>query len=147
MRFLDKKAVELGGGINHRNGLYDAIMIKDNHIDFSGSIQKAIQNCHKYLHKTKQNITIIVEARNINEVNQIIAYGGVDRILLDNFNIQTTKIAVKKINKRFQVESSGNININNVRKYALCGVDYISIGSLTHSIKNTDLSMIYLNNK
>tara|TARA_Y100000589_G_scaffold131563_2_gene125343 strand:+ start:41635 stop:42483 length:849 start_codon:yes stop_codon:yes gene_type:complete len=144
MRFLDKKSVELGGGTNHRNRLDDFIMIKDNHIDFSGGIEKAIKSCQHYIKKTKKKIKVVIEARNINEVNQIIKYGFVDRILLDNFNIVETRKAVEKINKKFEIESSGNININNVRDYALCGVDFISIGSLTHSIKNVDLSMIYL---
>ena len=140
IRFLDKQAVKIGGGKNHRNGLYDVIMIKDNHIDFSGGVKNAIQNAHKYLKKKK--INIIIEARNMKELYEILDYGGVDRILLDNFTIEETKKAVKIINKSYPIESSGNITINNVRKYALCGVDYISIGSLTHSVQNIDLSML-----
>ncbi len=140
IRFLDKEAVKIGGGSNHRNGLYDVIMIKDNHIDFSGSIKNAIENCNNYIKNKK--ITIIIEARNITEVSEILKQGNIDRILLDNFSIQNTKKAVDMVKGRYSIESSGNVNIDNVRDYALCGVNYISIGSLTHSVKNIDLSMI-----
>lgn len=140
IRFLDKEAVTIGGGTNHRNGLYDIIMIKDNHIDFSGSIKNAIENCNKYIKNKK--INIIIEARNIKEVSDILKCGNIDRILLDNFSIQNTKKAVEMVKGKYPIESSGNINIDNVRDYALCGVNYISIGSLTHSVTNIDLSMI-----
>jgi len=140
IRFLDKKAVQIGGGQNHRNGLYDMIMIKDNHVDFSGGIEQAIQNCVDYT-QTK-NIKIIIEVRNLKELDEVLNIGQVDRILLDNFNIINTKKAVTLVNNKYKLESSGNININNVRKYALCGVNYISVGALTHSIKNIDLSMV-----
>jgi len=143
IRFLDKEAVTIGGAKNHRQGLYDAVMIKDNHIDFSGGIKNAITNCKHYIIKHKlHNIKIIIEVRNLKELNIVLDHGSIDRILLDNFNIKKTKQAVKIINNRHSIESSGNITIENVREYALCGVDYISIGNLTHSIKSIDLSML-----
>mgnify|MGYP001369590744 CR=1 FL=1 len=142
IRFLDKEAVRIGGGTNHRYGLYDTIMIKDNHIDFSGSIEKAIINCHNYLRKNNKKIKIIIETRSLKELAQVLNIGKIDRILLDNFKIEETRKAVKMVNGEYPLESSGNININNIRKYALCGVEFISIGSLTHSVKNIDLSML-----
>ncbi|MBF25387.1 MAG: nicotinate-nucleotide diphosphorylase (carboxylating) [Flavobacteriales bacterium] len=141
IRFLDKEAVRIGGAQNHRHGLYDVIMIKDNHIDFSGGISNAIKNCHKHLKKIKKDIKIIIEVRDLDELNQVLISGGVDRILLDNFSLQRTKLAVDIINGKYEIESSGNINLQTVRGYALCGVNYISIGNLTHSIKSIDLSM------
>ena len=142
IRFLDKEAVRLGGGTNHRNGLYDVIMIKENHIDFSGGVTNAIQKCKQYLKKEKIKRDIIIEARNLEELKNILDTGGIDRIMLDNFNISDTKKAVGIVNKLYPLESSGNINLINVREYALCGVDFISIGDLTHSVKNIDLSMV-----
>ena len=142
IRFLDKEAVKIGGGENHRNGLYDTIMIKDNHIDFCGNITRAIEKSKNYVKKYKRTIPIIIEVRNLKELHKVLDYGGVDRILLDNFTITNTKKAVKIVKKKYPLESSGNINIYNVRNYALCGVNYISIGNLTHSVKSTDLSMI-----
>lgn len=142
LRFLEKEAVKIGGGCNHRWGLYDEIMIKDNHIDFAGGIKNAIKNCKNYLQKRGRKINIIIEARNIQEVESILLCGGVNRILLDNFTIPATNNAVKLVNGQYPLESSGNININNVRDYALCGVEFISVGCLTHSVKSTDLSMI-----
>ena len=142
IRFLDKQAVKIGGGVNHRNGLYDVIMIKDNHIDFSGGVNKAIQNSRQYLKNKKKKFNVIIEVRNMKELNQVLKYGKIDRILLDNFSIKDTQKAVKIVDHQYPLESSGNINIDNVREYALCGVDYISIGSLTHSVKNIDLSML-----
>ena len=142
IRFLDKMAVEIGGGENHRYGLYDCIMIKDNHIDFSGGIEKAIRNCREYLKSENKKIKIIIEVRDIKELNKVLKYGQVDRILLDNFSIQDTQKAVKIVNNQYPLESSGNIDINNIRDYAMCGVNFISIGSLTHSVKNIDLSMV-----
>ncbi|MAQ69853.1 MAG: nicotinate-nucleotide diphosphorylase (carboxylating) [Flavobacteriales bacterium] len=142
IRFLDKESVRLGGGENHRNGLYDCIMIKDNHVDFSGGIQNAIKNCREYLKKENKKINIIIEVRNIQELNEVLNYGQIDRILLDNFSIQDTQQAVTIVNNQYPLESSGNIDINNIRDYAMCGVNYISIGALTHSVKNIDLSMI-----
>ena len=142
IRFLDKEAVRLGGGTNHRNGLYDVIMIKENHIDFAGGVSNAIQKCKQYLKKKKIKPEIIIEARNLEELKNILDIGGIDRIMLDNFNISDTKKAVSIVNKLYPLESSGNINLINIREYALCGVDFISIGDLTHSVKNIDLSMI-----
>tara|TARA_Y100001968_G_C19445164_1_gene764947 strand:+ start:3846 stop:4688 length:843 start_codon:yes stop_codon:yes gene_type:complete len=143
IRFLDKEAVKIGGAHNHRYGLFDAMMIKDNHIDFSGGIKKAITNCTNYIRKHKlTNMKIIIEVRNMHELNQVLEHGKIDRILLDNFNISKTKKAVQIINNRYPIESSGSITIHNVRDYALCGVNYISIGHLTHSIKSIDLSML-----
>ena len=142
IRFLDKEAVRIGGGNNHRHGLYDVIMIKDNHIDFSGSIKQAIKNCHNYLEKNNTQKDIIIEARNIKELYEILNCGKINRILLDNFSIEETKQAVKIVDNKYPLESSGDININNIRNYALCGVNFISIGCLTHSVKSTDLSML-----
>jgi nicotinate-nucleotide pyrophosphorylase (carboxylating) len=141
MRLLDKYAVKVGGGENHRIGLYDMILIKDNHIDFAGGIEKALKKTFKYLKEKNKNLAIEIEARSIEDVNKILKSSGVQRILLDNFNIQQTKEAVKIINGRLETESSGNITIDNIRDYAECGVDFISIGALTHQIKSLDLSL------
>ncbi len=141
MRFLEKEAVRIGGGVNHRMGLYDMILLKDNHIDYAGGINKAIARVKKYLSQNNLKLKVEVEARNIKEVNEILASGGVDRIMLDNFNISLTKEAVMIISGATEVESSGGIDIENVRDYALCGVDFISIGALTHHIKSLDLSL------
>ena len=141
LRFLDKWAVRIGGGNNHRMGLYDVVMIKDNHIDFSGGIDIAIKNTHEYLKKIKKNLNIIIEARTLGHVRQIIKTGGVDRILLDNFTPAKLKEAVKIIDKKILTEASGGINKKNVVAFAKTGVDYISMGSLTHSIKWLDLSL------
>ena len=140
-RLIEKWAVKIGGGENHRFGLDDMILIKDNHIDFSNGIKQAIQKSKRYLTKNKLNLDIIVEARNINEVKEILLEGGVKRILLDNFNVTETKEAIKIIEKKYQIESSGNITIDNIIEYAELGVDFISIGALTHSISNFDLSL------
>jgi len=141
IRALEKWAVTIGGGENHRFALYDMVMLKDNHIDFAGGIGKAIQKTKEYLHDTKRELKIIVEARNLNEVEQILAAKGVYRILLDNFNYQDTKVAVKLISTQSLTESSGGINEDTLRAYAECGVDYISSGALTHSVYNMDLSL------
>ena len=140
-RKIQKWAVKIGGGYNHRYGLYDMIMIKDNHIDFSNGITNAIQKTKNYLLDKNKKLDIIVETRNINEINEVLKEGGIKRILLDNFNFKDTKEAVKIINKRFEIESSGGITEDNILEYAKCGVDYISLGSLTHTIKNFDLSL------
>jgi len=142
IRFLDKAAVKIGGANNHRKGLYDIMMIKDNHIDFSGSIENAILRVEEYKKKKSTNIKVIIEVRNLTELNDVLKFGKIDRILLDNFSIQNTKKAVKIVDKKYPLETSGNITLSNVRDYAICGVDYISIGDLTHSIKNVDLSMM-----
>ncbi len=142
IRFLDKQAVKIGGGNNHRNSLYDVIMIKDNHIDFCGGIENAIQKCNEYLIKNSLDQNIIIEVRSIEELHKVLNFGKINRILLDNFDIIQTKQAVSLVNGRYPLESSGNINLKTVREYALCGVDFISIGALTHSVKSVDLSMI-----
>jgi nicotinate-nucleotide pyrophosphorylase (carboxylating) len=141
MRLLDKKAVKDGGGENHRIGLYDMILIKDNHIDFAGGIENAIFNAQKYLKVKNKNLKIEVESRSLNDVNTILKLSGVDRIMLDNFSIEETRKAVQIINGRIETESSGGITIENIRDYAECGVDYISVGALTHQIKSLDLSL------
>ncbi len=141
MRFLDKAAVRIGGGENHRMGLYDMIMIKDNHIDYLGSLEKAIDAVHDYFNKTGRSMKIVIEARDLGSVDHILARGGVDRIMLDNFSLEDTRTAVERIKGRFETESSGGITLDNVRAYALCGVDYISVGALTHQIKSLDMSL------
>ena len=140
-RKLEKWAVKIGGGLNHRFGLFDMIMIKDNHIDFAGGISQAIQKTKQYLKNINKNLEIIVEARNLEEVNEILSEGGVKRILLDNFDYETTKKAVEIIGKKCQTESSGGITEKTISEYAKCGVDFISVGALTHSVKNFDLSL------
>lgn len=141
IRALEKWAVKIGGGENHRFALYDMIMLKDNHIDFAGGISKAIEKTKNYLESNGRNLKIIVEARNLNEVEEILQSKGVYRILLDNFNYEDTRAAVKMIGNQCLTESSGGINEVTLRKYAECGVDYISSGALTHSVSNLDLSL------
>ncbi len=141
MRFLEKEAVRIGGGVNHRMGLYDMIMLKDNHIDYAGGISKAITRTRKYLKEKNLSLKIEVEARNLKEVKEILETGGIDRIMLDNFTIPDTREAVKIIGNAAETESSGGITLKNVRDYALCGVDFISIGALTHHIKSLDMSL------
>jgi nicotinate-nucleotide pyrophosphorylase (carboxylating) len=141
MRILEKEAVKIGGGENHRMGLYDMIMLKDNHIDFAGGIENAIKATHNYLKNTNKSLKIEIEVRNLNELKEVMRIGGVDRIMLDNFDIPTSKIAVEMIAGHFETESSGNITLENIRYYAETGVDYISIGALTHQIKSLDLSL------
>jgi nicotinate-nucleotide pyrophosphorylase (carboxylating) len=141
IRALEKWAVKIGGGENHRFALYDMIMLKDNHIDFAGGISKAINKTKQYLKDTNRDLKIIVEARNLDEIKEILEVGGVYRILIDNFNYEDTRTAVKLIGNQCLTESSGGINENTLRKYAECGVDYISSGALTHSVYNKDLSL------
>ncbi len=141
IRALEKWAVKIGGGENHRFALYDMIMLKDNHIDFAGGITKAIEKTQNYLEHTGRNLKIIVEARNLAEIKEILKSDGVYRILIDNFNYQDTKEAVRLIGDRCLTESSGGINEDTIRQYAECGVDYISSGALTHSVYNMDLSL------
>jgi len=141
IRAIEKWAVKIGGGENHRFALYDMIMLKDNHIDFAGGITKAIQKTNDYLKENNLDLKIIVEARNLDEVKEILASKNVYRILLDNFDYNTTRTAVDLIGSQCQTESSGNINEKTIREYAECGVDFISSGALTHSVYNMDLSL------
>jgi nicotinate-nucleotide pyrophosphorylase (carboxylating) len=141
-RQAQKWAVKIGGGYNHRFGLYDMIMIKDNHIDFCNGITNAIRKTKSYLAKNNLNLDIIIETRDISEVKEVLAEGGIRRILLDNFNYKDTKEAVRIINHQYETESSGGITEENILEYAKCGVDYISLGALTHSIKNFDISLL-----
>ncbi|MBL6874287.1 MAG: carboxylating nicotinate-nucleotide diphosphorylase [Flavobacteriales bacterium] len=141
-RHIQKLAVKIGGGYNHRFGLYDMIMIKDNHIDFCNGITNAIKKTKTYLSNNNKDLDIIVETRNISEVKEVLAEGGIRRVLLDNFSYKDTKEAVKIINHQYETESSGGINEENILEYAKCGVDYISLGALTHSIKNFDISLL-----
>lgn len=140
-RACEKWAVKIGGGENHRFALYDMVMLKDNHNDFAGGITNAIQKTKQYLKENNKDLKIIVEARNLNEVEEILQNDGVYRILLDNFDFETTRKAVAMIGSKCLTESSGNINEKTIREYALCGVDYISSGALTHSVYNMDLSL------
>ena len=140
-RFLEKEAVRIGGGENHRMGLYDMIMLKDNHIDYAGGIKEAIERTNAYLKRTGKNLYIEIEARSLEDVDEIVSAGGVNRIMLDNFSVSDTRIAVNIIGGRFETESSGGITIDNIRLYAECGVDYISVGALTHHIKSLDMSL------
>ena len=140
-RHIQKWAVKIGGGVNHRFALDDMIMIKDNHIDFCGGISQAIKRTKKYLKDNDLNLDIVVETRNLDEIKEVINEGGITRILLDNFDCKQTQQAVNFINNRFETESSGGITENNILEYAKCGVDYISLGTLTHSIRNFDLSL------
>lgn len=141
MRILDKMAVRLGGGYNHRMGLFDMIMLKDNHVDFAGGIQQAIEKANDYLRSTGKKLDIEIETRNIEEIQQVLTTGGVRRIMLDNFSVDQTQQAVKLINGRFEVESSGGITLETIRGYAEAGVDFISVGALTHQIKSLDMSL------
>jgi nicotinate-nucleotide pyrophosphorylase (carboxylating) len=141
MRYLEKWAVRIGGGVNHRFGLYDMILIKDNHVDYSGGIRRAIENTHEYVKTLDKKIAIEIEVRNFDELEQVLQTGGVDRILLDNFNFADLKTAVNMVEGRYITEASGGITVENAREYANCGVDYISIGALTHSVKCLDLSL------
>ena len=140
-RMIEKWAAKIGGGENHRFGLYNMIMIKDNHIDFAGGIANAIKKTKQYLAEKNKNLEIIVEARNLEEVNEILNIGGVKRILLDNFDYENTKKAVGIIGDKCETESSGGINEKTIVEYAKCGVDFISVGALTHTIENFDLSL------
>ncbi|MEG1794123.1 MAG: carboxylating nicotinate-nucleotide diphosphorylase [Rikenellaceae bacterium] len=141
MRVLDKMAVKIGGGDNHRMGLYDMILIKDNHIDFAGGITSAVTKCRDYLKKNNKDLKIEVEVRSLSDIKELFAIGVPDRIMLDNFNIEQTKEAVALINGACEIESSGGINLKTMRSYAECGVDVISIGALTHQIKSLDMSL------
>jgi len=137
---IEKEAVRIGGGMNHRIGLFDMILLKDNHVDFAGGIEQAITRAQNYLKEKGKNLKIEIEVRNFDELEQAMKVGGIDRIMLDNFNIENTKEAVRRINGRFEVESSGGITFDTLRDYAECGVDFISVGALTHSVKSLDMS-------
>ncbi|WP_207423601.1 carboxylating nicotinate-nucleotide diphosphorylase [Desertivirga brevis] len=141
MRFLEKAAVKIGGGVNHRFGLYDMILIKDNHVDYAGGIKQALNAAKNYIREKEKNIQIEIEVRNLNELQEVIECGEVDRILLDNFDFETLRQAVRLVDGRFVTEASGGITEQNVLQYAQCGVDYVSMGALTHSVKSLDMSL------
>lgn len=140
MRMLEKQAVKIGGGCNHRIGLFDMILLKDNHVDFSGGIANAINRCHEYLKEKGLDLKIEIEVRNFDELQQAMDCGGIDRIMLDNFSVADTRKAVEMIAGRYETESSGGITFDTIRDYAECGVDFISVGALTHSVKGLDMS-------
>ena len=140
LRLLEKEAVKIGGGVNHRIGLYDMILLKDNHVDFAGGIDKAILRAKAYLQSKGKDLKIEIEVRNFDELSQVMSIGGVDRIMLDNFSVENTRKAVEIINGKYETESSGGITFETLRQYAECGVDYISVGALTHSVKSLDMS-------
>ena len=140
MRIMEKMAVKIGGGCNHRIGLFDMILLKDNHVDFAGGIEAAITRCHQYLKEKNKDLKIEIEVRNFDELQEAMRVGGIDRIMLDNFNIENTKKAVEMVAGRYELESSGGITFTTLRDYAECGVDYISVGALTHSVKGLDMS-------
>lgn len=145
MRMLEKQAVKIGGGVNHRIGLFDMILLKDNHIDFAGGIEKAIIGAQTYLKENNKKLKIEIEVRNIEELNEVLQLGVVDRVMLDNFTPEKTREAVELVNGRVELESSGGITIETICDYAKTGVDYISVGALTHSVKGLDMSLIALN--
>lgn len=140
MRMLEKQAVKIGGGCNHRIGLFDMILLKDNHVDFSGGISNAINRCHEYLKEKGLELKIEIEVRNFDELKQVLDCGGIDRIMLDNFSVDDTRKAVEMVGGRYETESSGGITFETLRDYAECGVDFISVGALTHSVKGLDMS-------
>lgn len=141
MRALDKLAVKIGGGENHRMGLFDMILLKDNHIDFAGGIENAIRKAQQYLKDTGRNLSIEVETRSLEDIRKAMEIGGIQRIMLDNFNLEDTRKAVEMISGKYETESSGGINFDTIRSYAECGVDFVSVGALTHQIKSLDLSL------
>lgn len=141
MRMIEKEAVKIGGGTNHRIGLFDMILLKDNHVDFAGGIEKAISRAKEYLNEKGKQLPIEIEVRNFDELNQVLAIGGVDRIMLDNFNVENTRKAVELVNGKYEIESSGGITFDTIREYAETGVDFISVGALTHSVKSLDMSL------
>jgi nicotinate-nucleotide pyrophosphorylase (carboxylating) len=145
MRMLEKEAVRIGGGVNHRIGLFDMILLKDNHVDFAGGIENAVARAKEYLWQKGKNLPIEIEVRNFDELNRVLAIGGVDRIMLDNFNVEDTRKAVEIVAGRYELESSGGITCDTLREYAETGVDYISVGALTHSVKSLDMSLKSVN--
>ena len=140
LRMIEKQAVKIGGGMNHRIGLFDMILLKDNHVDFAGGIENAIDRCHAYLKEKGLDLKIEIEVRNFDELDRVLKKGGVDRVMLDNFSVPDTKKAVEIINHRLEVESSGGITYDTIRDYAEQGGDFISVGALTHSVKGLDMS-------
>lgn len=140
LRMLEKEAVKIGGGTNHRIGLFDMILLKDNHVDFAGGITQAIDRARNYCKEKGKNLKIEIEVRNFDELAQVLEHGGVDRIMLDNFTPENTRKAVEMIAGRYETESSGGITFDTLRQYAECGVDFISVGALTHSVKSLDMS-------
>ena len=140
MRMLEKQAVQIGGGMNHRIGLFDMILLKDNHVDFAGGIANAINRCHEYLKEKGLDLKIEIEVRNFDELRQAMECGGINRIMLDNFSVEDTKKAVEIVAGKYETESSGGITFDTIRDYAECGVDFISVGALTHSVKGLDMS-------
>lgn len=140
-RFIEKEAVKIGGGMNHRMGLYDMIMLKDNHIDYAGGIEKAITKTLEYLKSNNLNLKVEIEARNLGDIRKILEVGGVNRIMLDNFSVEDTRKAVELISGRYETESSGGITLDTIRSYAECGVDFVSVGALTHHIRSLDMSL------
>lgn len=140
LRMLEKAAVKIGGGVNHRIGLFDMILLKDNHVDFAGGIDKAINRAKEYCMEKGKDLKIEIEVRNFDELRQVLSIGGVDRIMLDNFTPENTKKAVEMIGGKYETESSGGITFDTLRDYAECGVDFISVGALTHSVKGLDMS-------
>lgn len=140
LRMLEKQAVKIGGGMNHRIGLFDMILLKDNHVDFAGGIANAINRCHEYLKEKGLDLKIEIEVRNFDELHQAMECGGINRIMLDNFSVENTKKAVEMVGGKYETESSGGITFDTIRDYAECGVDFISVGALTHSVKGLDMS-------
>ena len=140
LRMLEKQAVKIGGGMNHRIGLFDMILLKDNHVDFAGGIANAINRCHEYLKEKGLDLKIEIEVRNFDELRQAMECGGINRIMLDNFSVENTKKAVEMVGGKYETESSGGITFDTIRDYAECGVDFISVGALTHSVKGLDMS-------
>lgn len=140
MRIMEKEAVKIGGGVNHRIGLFDMILLKDNHVDFAGGIKQAIERAKAYCKEKGKDLKIEIEVRNFDELQQVLDLGGIDRIMFDNFDTEATRKAVEMVAGRYETESSGGITFDTLRDYALCGVDYISVGALTHSVKGLDMS-------
>ena len=140
LRMLEKQAVKIGGGMNHRIGLFDMILLKDNHVDFAGGIANAINRCQEYLKEKGLDLKIEIEVRNFDELRQAMECGGINRIMLDNFSVDNTKKAVEMVAGKYETESSGGITFDTIRDYAECGVDFISVGALTHSVKGLDMS-------
>ena len=140
LRILEKEAVKIGGGCNHRFGLFDMILLKDNHVDFAGGIKNAINRTHDYLNSIGKKLKIEIEVRSFDEIRQVLETGGVDRIMLDNFSVEDTRKAVEMIGGKYETESSGGITYDTIRSYAECGVDFVSVGALTHSVKSLDMS-------